>query len=327
MRDRAQHDFDISAIILPDAIRLGDVTTFHESEILESYPLLHWLFWMSHRTLGEVTPVSISNFFGFSVRTIGSLTLIAFSVFCLADQYPHFDLLHAVVRSQPRVAWKALETLFQRFAGKEGRVSWLTAKEAVLFSEPRSKKSLENSANYGLSGISDSKRRAGILKFFDGRFAPVMADYAFWSLHSRPVPEFDQSTSLDRFIDSLADDGLITSPRAQWIRRISYGRQSRISSRQTSRLLDVLIEVGCGSTKPEIVAAVLFSAMRADELSNERILAALEAIKVPKGTQYLFVPASFSEDALAYKKLLEVASQADVSAAREMRSPTPRLVD
>jgi len=317
MSNRPRHNFDINTISLPDSIRVGNVEAFHQSDEHAAYPLLHWLFWITHLILGDVTPTSISEFFVFFRSNYRKFDFDRLFALIPADQYPYFDLLLTAIRSKMRVPWKALEAVFQRFAGSEGLTAWVTARDTLVFTESRSRRSLENSYNYGLSGISDVKRRTAILKTFDGRFATVLADYAFWSLHSRPVSEPDQSASLDRFIESLAEDGLITSPRAQWIRRIFYGRQSRISSGQYSRLLDVLIELGCGSIKPDALATVLISAMQADELSTGQVAAVLETITLPANVPYLFVPTSLHDGPLAYKNLLEIASQTEMSSARE----------
>ena len=179
-----------------------------------------------------------------------------------AELYPHFDLLQTVVGSRARPPWKSLEAVFLRFGGASGRVSWLSTRESVIFGEARSKVVRSLVLTYGVAGIANARQRARVVKMFDGKFAALLADYAIFRRPSRSA-DLDRTDSLDRLIDALASDGLLTAPRISWIRRTcsAYGIRSRISSRQRIRLLDVLIEIRCGVTNSRNCSGILLVAL------------------------------------------------------------------
>lgn len=326
--ERTQQGFDLSAIVLPDSVRTGRMEKVFESELLQGQPLRQSLFWISHLLLGDVTTDSIASYFAFFRANYRQTSMErVFSSFT-PEQFPHFDLLRTVVKSRLRSPWKALETVFRRFSGISGRLSWLSIRESLMAGEPNSKRMPRQVYNYGVAGISDAARRAAVVKNFEGRFKVALADYAFFVRLGRPLSR-DQGESLDRLIDAVASDGLLTSPRVAWIRRsTNYGTFRQVGTRHLTRLLNVLIDIQCGEINPDLLATVLISGIQSDEVSSEQTRTVLGAIRMPKGKSLLSVPSFWVDHVPAYKQFLEIATEVNGSAIRECaRSLLVSMID
>ena len=173
---KADRDWDLANVPIPDSIRDGRVPQIIKDEPFASSPEMQLSVWMVHLLLGDVTAQSVADFLNFyrshrrHAYVKGMLGAVA------PETYPVFDLLITLENFRARPPWRRIAELFEQYAGSEGYARWTGIRAHLLFEYPGTMRR-SRALQYGFFGISDSKRRSYVIDALKSSFGDLLGEY------------------------------------------------------------------------------------------------------------------------------------------------------